>query len=109
MQGGNVRVGGMPDPIVAPELFATPGADEALTMADSLWRWLIDSGVKIVVILIAATVIMIALNWLLRRFFRTMVESSSRLSNVTGDRKSTRLNSSHVASSYAVFCLKKIK
>src|SRR5699024_358666 len=49
-----------------------------------LWRWLIDSGVKIVVILIAATVIMIALNWLLRRFFRTMVESSSRLSNVTG-------------------------
>src|SRR5690625_5647506 len=26
---------------------------------------------------------------------------------VEGDRKSTRLNSSHVASSYAVFCLKK--
>src|SRR5690625_5731331 len=26
-----------------------------------------------------------------------------------GDRKSTRLNSSHVASSYAVFCLKKNK
>src|SRR5690625_6940777 len=26
---------------------------------------------------------------------------------VLGDRKSTRLNSSHVASSYAVFCLKK--
>src|SRR5690625_7779677 len=25
----------------------------------------------------------------------------------TGDRKSTRLNSSHVANSYAVFCLKK--
>src|SRR5690625_2160515 len=25
----------------------------------------------------------------------------------TGDRKSTRLNSSHVATSYAVFCLKK--
>src|SRR5438874_6709404 len=28
---------------------------------------------------------------------------------VTKDRKSTRLNSSHVESSYAVFCLKKIK
>src|SRR5690625_854805 len=28
---------------------------------------------------------------------------------VTGDRKSTRLNSSHVAISYAVFCLKKKK
>src|SRR5207253_7758223 len=27
--------------------------------------------------------------------------------NNTGDRKSTRLNSSHVAISYAVFCLKK--
>src|SRR5690625_7099162 len=29
--------------------------------------------------------------------------------HVTGDRKSTRLNSSHVAISYAVFCLKKKK
>src|SRR5207253_8993890 len=28
---------------------------------------------------------------------------------VSGDRKSTRLNSSHVATSYAVFCLKKKK
>src|SRR5690242_21594280 len=27
--------------------------------------------------------------------------------NVVGDRKSTRLNSSHMSSSYAVFCLKK--
>src|SRR5690625_5774519 len=31
----------------------------------------------------------------------------TRMGNVTGDRKSTRLNSSHVAISYAVFCLKK--
>src|SRR5437870_9131224 len=30
-------------------------------------------------------------------------------SNLLGDRKSTRLNSSHVATSYAVFCLKKKK
>src|SRR5437870_9320326 len=30
-------------------------------------------------------------------------------SKVPGDRKSTRLNSSHVAISYAVFCLKKKK
>src|SRR5690625_5508017 len=30
-------------------------------------------------------------------------------SNTGGDRKSTRLNSSHVATSYAVFCLKKKK
>lgn len=74
----------MADPIDAPDILATPDADDALSLADSLWRWLIDSGVKIVVILIAATVIMLALNWLLRRFFRTMVESSSKLSNVTG-------------------------
>src|SRR5204862_8031923 len=33
--------------------------------------------------------------------------SSSASSPVTGDRKSTRLNSSHVEISYAVFCLKK--
>src|SRR5439155_10477896 len=31
------------------------------------------------------------------------------LLSATGDRKSTRLNSSHVAISYAVFCLKKKK
>ena len=29
--------------------------------------------------------------------------------NITGDRKSTRLNSSHALISYAVFCLKKKK
>src|SRR3989454_2571339 len=32
-----------------------------------------------------------------------------RDSTVTGDRKSTRLNSSHLVISYAVFCLKKKK
>src|SRR5207253_10995815 len=38
------------------------------------------------------------------------ISSTSRSSNPAvscGDRKSTRLNSSHVAISYAVFCLKK--
>src|SRR5690625_6197954 len=34
---------------------------------------------------------------------------SARLSRARKDRKSTRLNSSHVAISYAVFCLKKKK
>src|SRR5690625_5636325 len=34
-------------------------------------------------------------------------QSSSALQTKTLDRKSTRLNSSHVAISYAVFCLKK--
>src|SRR5690625_6851575 len=31
----------------------------------------------------------------------------AQVSSLSGDRKSTRLNSSHVAISYAVFCLKK--
>src|SRR5438874_2851416 len=35
--------------------------------------------------------------------------SSSRLASLAEDRKSTRLNSSHVEISYAVFCLKKKK
>src|SRR5690625_6290134 len=34
-------------------------------------------------------------------------EWGRKISNVEEDRKSTRLNSSHVANSYAVFCLKK--
>src|SRR5437868_11179644 len=37
----------------------------------------------------------------------TRVVSSLAHSRVTSDRKSTRLNSSHVSISYAVFCLKK--
>src|SRR5690625_2962636 len=37
------------------------------------------------------------------------VDPSERSSSRMGDRKSTRLNSSHVAISYAVFCLKKKK
>src|SRR5690554_7245634 len=36
-------------------------------------------------------------------------DESIELNGNTGDRKSTRLNSSHVRISYAVFCLKKKK
>src|SRR5690625_6419010 len=41
--------------------------------------------------------------------FATIDEKGALLKclNLLGDRKSTRLNSSHVAISYAVFCLKK--
>src|SRR5437868_11161221 len=35
--------------------------------------------------------------------------AAARHPRARGDRKSTRLNSSHVSSSYAVFCLKKKK
>src|SRR5439155_14997498 len=42
--------------------------------------------------------------------FRTNVEGTvNLLREMQPDRKSTRLNSSHVAISYAVFCLKKKK
>src|SRR5690606_41533680 len=39
----------------------------------------------------------------------SLLVSSLKLCSDTGDRKSTRLNSSHVKISYAVFCLKKKK
>src|SRR5690625_5894295 len=53
-------------------------------------------------------------------FGRAVIGPSAMLTLISGivmvavygmgtDRKSTRLNSSHVATSYAVFCLKKIK
>src|SRR3712207_7990832 len=37
------------------------------------------------------------------------IEGCRKLTGVKGDRKSTRLNSSHANISYAVFCLKKKK
>src|SRR3989442_5940517 len=45
------------------------------------------------------------INWVLRLF----PEASEELRLAAQDRKSTRLNSSHVRISYAVFCLKKKK
>src|SRR5258708_11644470 len=49
----------------------------------------------------------------LPRLFQRHVRAASRTETVTrvgkGDRKSTRLNSSHQIISYAVFCLKKKK
>src|SRR5689334_24121470 len=40
---------------------------------------------------------------------RRMRREAMRRGNLDGDRKSTRLNSSHSSISYAVFCLKKKK
>src|SRR5262245_39371387 len=39
--------------------------------------------------------------------FRSGLESQEAFSHLVADRKSTRLNSSHLGTSYAVFCLKK--
>src|SRR5207253_11142238 len=43
------------------------------------------------------------------RFRGSLVDDKMFAIDINGDRKSTRLNSSHVAISYAVFCLKKKK
>src|SRR5699024_12195092 len=43
--------------------------------------------------------------YLLKKIFFILLVKGNRIS--LQDRKSTRLNSSHVSSSYAVFCLKK--
>src|SRR5699024_11735531 len=42
-------------------------------------------------------------------YCRVSTDSEEQLTSYTKDRKSTRLNSSHVSISYAVFCLKKKK
>src|SRR5690625_6278412 len=44
---------------------------------------------------------------MLRDPLAAMGQASERAQSLHQDRKSTRLNSSHVARSYAVFCLKK--
>src|SRR5258705_6952731 len=46
--------------------------------------------------------------WCARQDEREFLAAIAR-GHVTGDRKSTRLNSSHLGISYAVFCLKKKK
>src|SRR5690554_6970166 len=42
----------------------------------------------------------------IREHFLSLAKNPRRPQAVSGDRKSTRLNSSHVRISYAVFCLK---
>src|SRR5262245_66538976 len=46
-------------------------------------------------------------SWRVGRLFVPRAELLALLSRPTRDRKSTRLNSSHLGISYAVFCLKK--
>lgn len=72
------------DPLDLGPLLSAPTADEALGLMDQLLRWLATSGVKIVIILVAATLLSLLAGWFLRRFFRTMVQSGSRISTVAG-------------------------
>src|SRR5207249_10113304 len=59
------------------------------------------AGSLLAVVLIAAYYLLLILGAGLAR--------EGKISPAAGDRKSTRLNSSHVSISYAVFCLKKKK
>src|SRR5574343_1017430 len=47
--------------------------------------------------------------WLQRRQPQPVLRYPAGLADLPADRKSTRLNSSHITISYAVFCLKKKK
>ncbi|HEX7350350.1 mechanosensitive ion channel family protein [Brachybacterium sp.] len=72
------------DPLESGPLWSAPSADDALSLMDQLLRWLATSGVKIVVIIVAAGLLSLFAGWLLRRFFRTMVQSGSKISTMTG-------------------------
>lgn len=75
----------MPDePFDLGTLLSSPGTDEALSVMDQLVTWLTSSGLLIVVILITAAVATVIASWLLRRFFRTMADSGTKLSSVAG-------------------------
>lgn len=63
---------------------AAPDTDEALTLLETLVQWLLSSGVRIVIILLVATLATVVASWLLRRFFRTMSESSTKLTSMAG-------------------------
>ncbi|WP_347041842.1 mechanosensitive ion channel family protein [Brachybacterium nesterenkovii] len=64
-------------------LLADDNVQKAETFADQLLTWLATSGVRILVILLLAAGLRIAAGWLIRRFFRTMVDSGSVLSSMT--------------------------
>lgn len=67
-----------------PQLSAPTTPDAALGLLDQAGQWLLTHGLRIVVILVAAAVISAVVAWLIRRFFRTMSQSSARLSDVAG-------------------------
>lgn len=65
-------------------LLSEDGKDTAATLMSRLLDWLMTSGVAILVILVLAAVLRVAAGWLIHRFFRTMIDSGSALSSVTG-------------------------
>lgn len=66
------------------DLLSEGGLLTVQSLLDRLLAWLASSGVTILVILVGAAVLRAAAGWLIRRFFRTMIESGSALSSMTG-------------------------
>src|SRR5690625_6995617 len=73
---------------------------------DPAGNWLTGTSLYILLALVALTILII---WFLPKITKAFPASLAAIIAVFADRKSTRLNSSHVAISYAVFCLKKKK
>jgi len=70
-------------PTYLPEL-VTPTTDETLSLLDQALRWLLSSGLLIVLVLVGAAVATAVARWLIHRFFRTMIASSNKLTGVAG-------------------------
>lgn len=78
----DVRVSDMA-PFESPHI-ATPTTDETLSLVDTAIRWLLSNGILILLILVGAAVLTLIARWLIKRFFRTMVASSTRITAAAG-------------------------
>src|SRR5690349_2188729 len=88
-----------------------PSEISTLSLHDALPIYLVDVALALVVALVRVALAVLVGEDRARRLedgARDVVLAGDEAQRV-GDRKSTRLNSSHVESSYAVFCLKKKK
>src|SRR5437660_5850613 len=72
-----------------------------------LWPQIVRGAIKLFVATIPIVLIALVFWALLDKFQLHYPAPKAALAESLRDRKSTRLNSSHVATSYAVFCLKK--
>lgn len=66
-----------------PWLLSEGGTSAVTTILDRLLAWLASHGVTILIIVLVAAIARVVAGWLIRRFFRTMINSGSALSNVT--------------------------
>src|SRR5690625_1588941 len=87
-----------------------PPVKDRKTRYQKLMQDVIKSGVQTKVLMLSATPVNNKMNDIKNQIAFITEEKDAALQDVgIKDRKSTRLNSSHVAISYAVFCLKKKK